>query len=299
MIYKDFFLCRTGIYYGSTRDIGAWALYAEANHFASRGIFQGNAEVQIGIPDHMDKSRINSIRNHMKRGRAVLEEKGFTVGNLRMEGQKSSALAVPCVTVTMIGEHGPGKRIRNELTGAHAGQDILLAGWAGLEGMLRVMGEREPELRERFTPAFIRQIKAYEQEICGLDKAAAAEEDGICVVRQISDGGIFAALWKLAEETGLGIESDLKKFAVLQETIEVCELYRLNPYQLTSNGSFLMLSDCGETAAASLKRKGIQAAVIGRLTEGNDKIIYNGEDVRYIDRPAADELMKVFRKEKR
>ena len=36
-----------------------------------------------------------------------------------------------------------------------------------------------------------------------------------------------------------------------------------------------------------------QRRLIGRLTDNNDKIIQNGEDIRYIDRPAPDELMKI------
>ena len=149
-------------------------------------------------------------------------------------------------------------------------------------------------MRERFTPSFIRQIKAYDDEIAGFRKIAAAEEAGISFIRQITEGGILAALWRLSQETGLGMELDMKKFAVRQETIEVCEYFRLNPYQLTSGGSFLMLAEHGGAAAEALWRKGIAAAVIGRLDGGNDKVIRNGEDMRYIDRPAPDELMKVF-----
>lgn len=55
-----------------------------------------------------------------------------------------------------------------------------------------------------------------------------------------------------------------------------------------------MLAEHGGEAAEALWRKGIAAAVIGRLDGGNDKVIRNGEDMRYIDRPAPDELMKVF-----
>ena len=63
---------------------------------------------------------------------------------------------------------------------------------------------------------------------------------------------------------------------------------------IASGGSFLMLTENGEALADALNQKGIQAAVIGQLTDSNDKIIHNGEDMRYIDRPAPDELMKVF-----
>ena len=34
--------------------------------------------------------------------------------------------------------------------------------------------------------------------------------------------------------------------------------------------------------------------MIGSLTDNNDKVIHNGEDVRYIDRPAPDEMLKLF-----
>ena len=294
MIYGDMLLSRTGVYYGSMRDIGSVALYAEANELACRGVEEGIAQIQITIPESMDKSRINSIRNHMERSRKCLETKGFTIDGFQVKAWKNRALVVPSVTITMMGKTKDKGLFGDAAMTAQAGWDILLAGWTGLEGMLRIVGEKEAELRERFTPAFIRQVKSYGNEICGLDKIRAARGEGITVMRQISEGGIFAALWELARETELGLKLDLKKFAIRQETIEICELYRLNPYQLTSNGSFLMLAEHGEDTAGALRGKGIQAAVIGRLTDNNDKVIYNGEDVRYIDRPAPDELMKVF-----
>lgn len=58
------------------------------------------------------------------------------------------------------------------------------------------------------------------------------------MVKHIGEGGILAALWEVAQETKLGLETDMKTFSVLQETVEVCECYRLNPYQLSSIGSF-------------------------------------------------------------
>ena len=196
--------------------------------------------------------------------------------------------------ITVAGETDQKERIADALLTARAGQDIVYAGWAGLEGMLRIIGEKEAELRERFTPAFIGQMKAYDSELCGLSKSAVADARGVSVIRQVSRGGILASLWDLAKDTELGLNLDLKKIAVRQETIEVCEHFRLNPYQLASGGSFLMLTENGEALADALNQKGIQAAVIGQLTDSNDKIIHNGEDMRYIDRPAPDELMKVF-----
>lgn len=293
MVYKTF-LTHTGVYYGGMRDGAAYGLLTEVNELAAQGVHAGSAEIRIEIPADMDKSRMHSIRNHIAKAMEKLETEEFQLEELHIAGEKCAALRVPQIVITAAGETDQKERIADVLLTARAGQDIVYAGWAGLEGMLRIIGEKEAELRERFTPAFIGQMKAYDSELCGLSKIAVADAMGVSVIRQVSRGGILASLWDLAKDTELGLNLDLKKIAVRQETIEVCEHFRLNPYQLASGGSFLMLTENGEALADALNQKGIQAAVIGQLTDSNDKIIHNGEDMRYIDRPAPDELMKVF-----
>lgn len=293
MGYKTF-LTHTGVYYGGMRDGAAYGLLTEVNELAAQGVHAGSAEIRIEIPADMDKSRMHSIRNHIAKAMEKLETEDFQLEELHIAGEKCAALRVPQIVITAAGETDQKERIADALLTARAGQDIVYAGWAGLEGMLRIIGEKEAELRERFTPAFIGQMKAYDSELCGLSKIAVADAMGVSVIRQVSRGGILASLWDLAKDTELGLNLDLKKIAVRQETIEVCEHFRLNPYQLASGGSFLMLTENGEALADALNQKGIQAAVIGQLTDSNDKIIHNGEDMRYIDRPAPDELMKVF-----
>lgn len=293
MVYKTF-LTHTGVYYGGMRDGAAYGLLTEVNELAAKGVHAGSAEIRIEIPADMDKSRMHSIRNHIAKAMEKLETEDFQLEELHIAGEKCAALRVPQIVITAAGETDQKERIADALLTARAGQDIVYAGWAGLEGMLRIIGEKEAELRERFTPAFIGQMKAYDSELCGLSKIAVADAMGVSVIRQVSRGGILASLWDLAKDTELGLNLDLKKIAVRQETIEVCEHFRLNPYQLASGGSFLMLTENGEALADALNQKGMQAAVIGQLTDSNDKIIHNGEDMRYIDRPAPDELMKVF-----
>lgn len=293
MVYKTF-LTHTGVYYGGMRDGAAYGLLTEVNELAAQGVHAGSAEIRIEIPADMDKSRMHSIRNHIVKAMEKLETEDFQLEEFHIAGEKCAALRVPQIVITAAGETDQKERIADALLTARAGQDIVYAGWAGLEGMLRIIGEKEAELRARFTPAFIGQMKAYDSELCGLSKIAVADAMGVSVIRQVSRGGILASLWDLAKDTELGLNLDLKKIAVRQETIEVCEHFRLNPYQLASGGSFLMLSENGEALADTLNQKGIQAAVIGQLTDSNDKVIHNGEDMRYIDRPAPDELMKIF-----
>ena len=286
-------LCNTRTIYGCMRDLGAYGILSAANDLAIAGESSGKMELRMAVPAGMDKSRANAVKNHTSWAVDALKEQGFELEELSFSRQLMTPLLVPALTITSCGTNRRLQTADAVLT-ARAGQEILQVGWIGLEGMLRVIGEKESELRSRFTSAFIRQMKAYHTEICGVDKVEAAKAEGVSVMRQVSEGGILATLWDLAKDTELGMELELKKMLIRQETIEVCEHFRLNPYQLTSAGCFLMLADKGEEVADALNNRGFAAAVIGQLTGSNDKIIKNGEDTRYIDRPAPDELMKIF-----
>ena len=104
---------------------------------------------------------------------------------------------------------------------------------------------------------------------------------------------MFGALWELADETKTGYEVDLKKFPIRQDVIEICELFRLNPYQMASGGCLLVILEDGRGFVESCKREGIMASVIGRMKAGKDKIILNGEERRCTDRPAEDEWFRI------
>ena len=56
----------------------------------------------------------------------------------------------------------------------------------------------------------------------------------------------------------------------------------------------IMVTDDGEALVEMMNEQGVPAALIGKLTDNNDKILRNGDEIRYIDRPAPDELMKIF-----
>ncbi len=59
-------------------------------------------------------------------------------------------------------------------------------------------------------------------------------------MHDVTEGGIFGALWEMAESSGIGLEIDLKKIPLKQETVEICELFDINPYGLIASGAMLM-----------------------------------------------------------
>lgn len=290
---KKRFVTANGTAWGRAKETGIYALAAAVNELASEGVVCDGVEGQIQIPLHAGRSGAYSMEKRLHeacRGRGIWR--------VETKIRYNPLLEVPVVMVSAAGfvleEAAPGTHHPFRTSGICAGDEIVLVKWAGMEGMLRIADEKEEELRRRFAPFFIRQIQSYRRELFAGKELEIARSAGVSAVRQISEGGILAAAWDLAKESGCGLDLDMKRMSVLQETIEVCEQYRLNPYQLASAGSFLMTAADGRALADALRKNQTPASVIGRMTAGNDKIIHNGGDVRYLDRPAPDEIYKIL-----
>lgn len=274
--------------FGRSGHIGEYAVAAAVNGLLAEGAEDIGVSARITVPDRGESSGIHRIRKSIK---AACEENSLRL--LEVEESKSPAFRVPEVTVTGISEAGKQASCGGQGK-VRAGQDIVLTKWIGMEGMLRITEEKKEELAGRFAPGFIKQICSFKPQIFAEKEIREAREYGAAAMMQITEGGILAALWKLSKNIQTGISLNMKSISVLQETVEVCEHFRLNPYQLTSAGSFLVVADQGEALQERLLRRGVKAAVIGRVADNNDKIIYNGDEVRYIDRPAPDEIFRIF-----
>ena len=74
--------------------------------------------------------------------------------------------------------------------------------------------------------------------------------------------------------------------------MELCDFVDVNPYKIPSMGALLIASEHGDRLVQTLKSQGIPAAVIGQFTQGNDRIVMNDDEVRYLEPPSGLELPK-------
>lgn len=284
----------TTVLYGEKTNIAEYALIHAVNELAAAGAENVRLHVKFQIPETMGKS---ALYGKIKEAKRAAENLPAALAGV--EGACTPFVTLPAVFVTA---EAPGREREKEVLRkkraqdeAFCGQDIVLLGQAGAEGMLRVLEERRDQLEKRFSPAFLRQIESARARLLAAEEAAEIRKMEFSYLSHVGEGGIFKALWDLAVEAGGGMEVDLKKISVLQETIEVCELFGLNPYQLTSAGCLIFTVPDGEAAVQRLSAKGAACAVIGHMTKGHDKIVKNGEDRRCLDRPSADEVWKLYR----
>lgn len=195
------------------------------------------------------------------------------------------------VTAVGIGKRVCGSSIYQGSAGPD--QDIVVSKWIGLEGSTRLAGEHADRLISRYPERMIEEAENFAKYLSVTSEAAVAASSGVSAMHDASQGGIFAALWELAESAGIGLEIDLKKIPVRQETIEICEFFGLNPYELSSTGCLLMATGDGIGLTTALQKEGIPAVIVGRTTAGNDRVLFNDGEKRFLEPPKADQMYNI------
>ncbi|MBQ6636159.1 MAG: hypothetical protein IJH81_07320 [Lachnospiraceae bacterium] len=209
-------------------------------------------------------------------------------------GNKSSEQASP-------GQKPPGNKSPERFCGTvsqgkkeKTGPEIVAAGWIGMEGTLILTADCRERMRKRFPASLLARTDLPPEELSVLKAAEIAAAEGAGHMVNLSDGGFMAGLWELSKKTERGLDIDLKKVPILQETIEITEFAGVNPYLMKSEGCLLITARDGDRMAERLMEEGIFASKIGFLNDTKDKIIRNGDEIRHLDRPQTDSLAMYF-----
>lgn len=260
------------------------------NNIAAAGGEPVGILVSAILPDKILESVVQRLSGEMERACHKL--------NLQIAGGNTQITKVvdkPILNITVIGKKERDKH--EKFYSYKAGQDILLTKWIGMAGTSILAKKEQKKLEQRLPSYIVENGRELEKEISVLPESRIAMNIGAAGMHDVSRGGIFSALWELAERGNIGIEVDLKKIPVRQETIEICEVLGVNPYELYGAGALLIVSDKGNQLLHELEKEQIPAAIIGKVIEENGKIILNGEEVRFLDRPKHDAMELWFRED--
>lgn len=173
----------------------------------------------------------------------------------------------------------------------------MAAGYAGLDATIRIAKANREELLERFSKTYIDRIteqKDFVNIMAGSFGYYKWKPFGVTECEPEGEGGILTALWNLSGAYGLGIQFSLRKIPIKQETVEICEIYGLNPYRLMSGRCAVFAALNGGYLIGALRSEGIPAAVIGEVTDSKKRLILQKEGIGFLERPAEDEIYKVL-----
>ena len=179
------------------------------------------------------------------------------------------------------------------------GMDVVMVGSIGIGATLSLAKKYESVLRDKFSSSFVDGIFGLEK-VSSTDKYLemaqefldSAEEKAL--VYEIGSEGTFAGLYETSKFMGKGIEVEIPDIPVWQEVVEVAEVFDVNPYKADGTGALIIVCNRGADMVKCFLDEGILASVIGKVTDNNDKVARNGDEVRYLEPTRVEELANLL-----
>ncbi len=100
--------------------------------------------------------------------------------------------------------------------------------------------------------------------------SAGTGKDGVSSMHDATEGGVLGALEEMAEASGTAMVVQKEAIHVAPEAAAVCKAFGINPLSSLSEGTLLLTSEVSraEELVRRLRRKGIQAFIIGKVNRG-------------------------------
>ena len=262
----------------------AHAIMRATNNLAAGGATPFAVQLHIMLPE---RYREIALKRIMEAAATVAEELEITISGGHTESL--AEITMPVISATALG-YKDSNDISYDMSEKDThkvmpGQEIVMTKWIGISETAFLAQEKEEELLTRYPLFFIKSAQNLEQYYSIIPEAATAVKSGVTAMHDVAGGGIFGALWELGERFGVGLQVDIKKIPIKQETVEVCEFFGYNPYEIRSDGALLMVTSEGNALIERLAQEGVSAGVIGMIMDGNDKVILNDDEKRFLEPP--------------
>lgn len=125
------------------------------------------------------------------------------------------------------------------------------------------------------------------------DELRAAEDENVIAAVSAGAGGVFNALWRLGELLHTGLSVYLDRIDTDQDTIEICEIYRINPYLLFSRGVVIYVTENPARLLRELSGSGKHVSAAGYTLASKERVVIRRGEKQYLFPDPEDELLKI------
>jgi len=275
---------------GGEKGLFSVAVHRACNSLAVAGGNPAAVTVQLMLPESAEEKELKEVMQEIL---TACETSDVVLANGHT--QVSTFVTEPVISVTAMGSASAVMTLEETVYGS----DLVMTKSAGLAGAALLAKYYRENLHERYTYAFIDKAAERLSEVSVLPEIKIVKEFGVRHMHDVAEGGVFGAVWELCERLSAGVELDLKKIPICQETVEICEYFDVNPYQLKGDGALLFLTHDSGVAIRALNAAGIPAAVIGRITDSNDRVLINEDETRFLEPNRVDDYEKARKFERK
>ena len=279
---------------GAEEWLGWLAVHVSANDVATRGVQPRWFNSIILLPKNSTAKLVEKICTQMDKAASQLN-----VAIIGGHCEVTPGIEHPIVTGCAIGVAENGKYVT--CSGAKAGDRIILTKGTGIEGTAILASDRRAELLDVFGEGFLNKAENFFEKISVVkDAITAFRIGGVSAMHDPTEGGVAGGLHELADAANVGFTVYEGKILVPEETRKICAHFDVDPLQLISSGSLLIVAEESKTdkIISSLSKNGVQSSIIGEVTEpslGRNLMTKAGEKTKLV-RPVSDHLWTALAK---
>lgn len=278
---------------GTTSEIGKLVVRVNSNDIAASGAEPSLILLCLLMPTGAGESDVEVIM------KAASEEcKKLNMEIIGGHTEFTSAVNRAVMVGVCVGRLTKDRAL--EFKNIEAGDDLILAGAAGIEGTAILAHDHEAYLRERMPQELLASAKAMMEETSVVEIGRICSEFGVKKMHDCTEGGVYGAVWELSEGAGLSVNVYEDSIEVREETENICSIFGISPYRLISSGSMLIVSgpEKSELIVRTLRNRGYGAAVIGEFLSRGAKTIVKAQGERVeLPEPLGDAIYDVEEKD--
>lgn len=256
-----------------------FALQKCVNQLCEKGAVAKSIQVIIDIPNAYEEKLLGKIIQNINDGADVL---GISISQCKVYYAETDT---PIAHINMLGTTQYNFCTKN----IKPNMDVVMVGSIAVGSTAVLSRVYQKKLLEKYSAKFVNDCLAIEQ-MMDIRQYMDIVIPQSKYLHAVTDTGVFGAIWEIASMSNIGIEVDIKKIPVWQETVEIAEFFDANPYLMDGTGALLVVCEHGEELAKSLTDNGFFADVIGKTTDSKDRVVINGDEKRYLEPPRGDEL---------
>jgi len=280
---------------GAEEWLGWLAVNVGANDVATCGVEPRWFSSCMLLPRDTDKELVEKICTQMDK--AARHLKMAIIGG---HCEITPGIEHPLVIGCSIGIADNGEYVTS--SGAEVGNKIIMTKGAGIEGTAILATDRKKNLRQDFNEGFLQKAENFFTEISVVkDALTAFKTGGVVAMHDPTEGGVAGGLHELADASGVGFHVREEKILIPAETRKICAHFEIDPLQLISSGSLLIVAKEEKTKeiVSELSQSSIHASVIGAVTEptfGRKMVRRDGKEIELV-RPVSDHLWAALLKQ--
>ncbi len=273
-------------------NIGWLAVHIACNDIATAGIPPRWILALVLVPEADDTELLKKIMGDIQRA-----AKGLGISIIGGHSEYSPGINRPLVAITALGTAGGREPIHTG--GAKVGDHVLVTKGIALEGTSILAGDFTEQARELgLSEEDIHQAQALMEEVSVVEDALTLADHQVTAMHDVTDGGILENLLEIAHTSGVGLEAEYERMPIPPVVQRFAKAFQFDPLQMISSGTLAVTlpPEKAAGAKAALQAKGIPAAVIGQVVEGEGVVLKKGGSrIHYTEIQAEkDELARLW-----